>query len=90
MSPAADVRFRSAVDAYRSEVLGVVLTGMGHDGLRGAESICEAGGSVIVESHLTAVIASMPSAVLDAGLADAVLPIQDIAAELVRRTSSRA
>src|SRR5690606_19710105 len=47
--PAADVLFRSAVAAWGGDVLGVVLTGMGQDGLRGAKEIVQAGGTVIVQ-----------------------------------------
>ncbi len=83
--PAADVLFRTAAAVWGAGVLGVVLTGMGRDGLRGAEDVRAAGGAVVAESRTTAVVASMPGAVADAGLADVVLPVEQIAAELVRR-----
>lgn len=87
--PAADVLFRSAVQVYGGELLGLVLTGMGHDGLRGAEAICAAGGTVIAQDQASSVIGSMPGAVTAAGLADAVLPLGGIAAELERRLDGR-
>jgi two-component system chemotaxis response regulator CheB len=86
--PAADVLFRSAVNVYGAGVLAVVLTGMGHDGLQGAAAVRQEGGSVIVESESTAVISAMPTAVAKAGLASTVLPIDQMADELIRRTSA--
>lgn len=83
--PAADVLFRSAVGVYGDRLLGVVLTGMGHDGLRGAELIRAAGGTVIAQDQATAVVGSMPGAVADAGLADAVVPLERIGPELWSR-----
>lgn len=83
--PAADALFKSAVDAYGAAVLGVVLTGMGQDGLHGAEAIVQAGGSVIVQDEVSSVIWGMPGAVAKAGLASAVLPLTELGAEVGRR-----
>jgi two-component system chemotaxis response regulator CheB len=74
---------------YGPEALAVVLTGMGRDGLRGSEAIRAAGGHVIAQTEASAVVASMPAAVVDAGLADAVVPLDGMAAELVRWTAGR-
>ncbi len=82
--PAADVLFRSAASIYGAEVLAVVLTGMGHDGLDGAKAVRDAGGSVMAESETTATVTSMPHAVAAAGLADMVLPIERMADEFAR------
>jgi two-component system, chemotaxis family, protein-glutamate methylesterase/glutaminase len=86
--PSADVLFRTAADVYGAETLAVVLTGMGHDGLRGAKAVRARGGSVIVESETTAVVTAMPAAVAAAGLAYMVLPIDKVGSELERRVSS--
>ena len=86
--PAADVLFRAAADAFGAGVLAVVLTGMGHDGRRGCELVRAAGGQVVVQDPDTAVIGSMPAAVADAGLADAILPLELLVPELVERILS--
>lgn len=85
--PAADVLFRSAAKAYGGRVLAVVMTGMGRDGLRGTEIIVAAGGTAVAQSQETCVVGSMPAAIANADLADAVLPLSEIAAYLVRRTA---
>ncbi|HZZ79568.1 MAG TPA: chemotaxis response regulator protein-glutamate methylesterase [Gemmataceae bacterium] len=83
--PAVDVLFRSVVDVYAAGTLGVILTGMGQDGLRGCERIREVGGQIVVQDEASSVVWGMPGFVARAGLADAVLPLRDIAAEIVRR-----
>jgi two-component system chemotaxis response regulator CheB len=81
-APSADRLLSSVAEACGKESLGVVLTGMGEDGLRGARAIREQGGRVVVESRETAVIWGMPRAVSEAGLADAELTPAAIAAAL--------
>jgi two-component system chemotaxis response regulator CheB len=83
--PAADALFRSAADVYGPGTLAVVLTGMGRDGLRGAELVRSAGGSVIAQDVGSCVVGSMPGAVAGAGLADAVVPLDEMASVLVQR-----
>jgi two-component system, chemotaxis family, protein-glutamate methylesterase/glutaminase len=83
--PSVDALFESAARACGAGVLGVVLTGMGEDGLEGARAIRAAGGAVLAEAERTAVVYGMPRAVSAAGLADAELPLGDLAAEIVRR-----
>ena len=85
--PAVDVLFRSAADIYGPSCLGLVLTGMGHDGLRGAEHIVRAGGTVLAQDEATSVVWGMPRAVAEAGLAAETLSLDSIAAELERRAS---
>ena len=85
--PAADVLFRSVADTYGVHALGVVLTGMGEDGRDGSSLIARAGGRVIAQDEATSTVWEMPGRVVEAGLADAVLPIGDMAAEIVRRTA---
>ncbi len=87
--PAADVLFRSVATVYGPRALALVLTGMGEDGLRGSEEIPRVGGRILVQDEATSVVWEMPGRVAQAGLADAVLPIGDVANELVRRTTPR-
>jgi two-component system, chemotaxis family, protein-glutamate methylesterase/glutaminase len=83
--PAVDVLFRSVAKVYGSSALGVVMTGMGQDGLRGSENIREAGGQILVQDEATSVVWGMPGYVARAGLADKVLPLPQLGAEIVRR-----
>ena len=77
--PSADRLFASVAKTSASRAIGVVLTGMGDDGLAGARAIREAGGMVIAESAETAVVYGMPGAVVREGLADRELPLGQIA-----------
>ena len=81
--PAADVLFRSAVEVYRGHVLAVVMTGMGHDGLRGCELVREAGGQILVQDESSSVVWGMPGFVVRAGLADKISPLNSIAQDIV-------
>ena len=78
VQPSIDITLMSAAEAYGSNVLALVLTGMGKDGLEGARAIRKTGGKVIVEHKSTAVIYAMPQAVVDAKLADNIIPLHDI------------
>ncbi len=80
--PAVDVMFRSAAAAYGENVLGVVLTGMGSDGARGAEVLRRASAEVVVQDQESSVVWGMPGAVIAAGQAQRVLPLRSVAAEL--------
>jgi two-component system chemotaxis response regulator CheB len=82
--PAVDVMFDSAASSYGASVLGVVLTGMGQDGYRGATLIRQAGGNVIVQDEATSVVWGMPGFVANAGLATQILPIERVAGEFER------
>jgi two-component system chemotaxis response regulator CheB len=77
--PSVDVLFRSAAAAYGPSTLGLVLTGMGTDGLAGSRAIVAAGGSLIVQDEASSVVWGMPGAVAQAGLASAILPLARIA-----------
>jgi two-component system, chemotaxis family, protein-glutamate methylesterase/glutaminase len=83
--PAVDVLFRHAAACAQNRVLAVVLTGMGQDGLRGAESIRAEGGLIVAQDEATSVVWGMPGAVANAGLADAILPLQEIGPDIMRR-----
>lgn len=88
--PSADVLFRSAAALFGPGVLGAVLTGMGHDGLQGAQAIVGARGAMLAQDEESAVVWSMPKAIVEAGIASAVLPLEGLADELVWRSTRRA
>ncbi|MCR9257474.1 MAG: chemotaxis response regulator protein-glutamate methylesterase [Alphaproteobacteria bacterium] len=76
--PAVDPMLRSVVAAYGRKVLTIILTGMGQDGKGGCEKVVEAGGVVIAQDQPTSVVWGMPGAVAQAGLANHILPIDEI------------
>lgn len=83
--PAVDVLFRSVADTYKPHLLAVEMTGMGQDGLRGCEQIREMGGQILAQDQETSVVWGMPGFVANAGLADRVLPLDQLGTEIVRR-----
>lgn len=83
--PSVDALFSSAAAMYGAAALGVVLTGMGADGVEGSRAIHAAGGRVIVEDASTCVVYGMPRAVAEQGLADAQLPLPDVAPGILAR-----
>ena len=85
--PAADVLFRSVATVYRGGALAVVLTGMGSDGMLGCRAIRETGGAVLAQDRATSIVWGMPGAVTDAGLAQKVLPLNDLAPDIIRLAS---
>jgi two-component system chemotaxis response regulator CheB len=83
--PAADVLFRSAVSVYGGKILGVVLTGMGQDGMRGCQLIREHGGQVLAQDEASSVVWGMPGSVVQAGCADKIVPLGQMSGEIARR-----
>ena len=82
--PSADVTMNSVADLFGNNTIGVILTGMGKDGLEGAKSIKDKGGFVVTQDKTSSVVYGMPRAVADAGLADKVLNLYDIPKEIIR------
>ncbi len=80
--PCIDVTFASVAKTYPGKVLAVVLTGMGADGREGARLLKRDGSSVWAQDEASCVIYGMPMAVVEAGLADRVLPLNQIGASL--------
>ena len=76
--PSADPLLSSAAEIYGANVLGLVLTGMGHDSREGCKTITQAGGTVIAQDHDTSVVWGMPGKVAQAGLCSAILPLGEI------------
>lgn len=82
--PSVDVMFRSVAEVYGANVLAVMLTGMGSDGLRGMQLLKAAGAQSLVQDQATSVVWGMPGAVAEAGFADQLLPLDKIPSEIVR------
>lgn len=76
--PAVDVMFESLIEEYGGQIFGVMLTGMGQDGLVGSASLVEAGGKLIAQDEETSVVWGMPGAVAKANLCEAILPVNEI------------
>jgi two-component system, chemotaxis family, protein-glutamate methylesterase/glutaminase len=82
--PSVDITFKSAVATLRSQVLAVVLTGMGADGREGARELKANGAHVWAQDAASCVVFGMPAAVIDAGLADQILPLKEVGPALVK------
>ncbi len=76
--PAVDPMFFSLSHCFGPAVLGVILTGMGQDGLKGSEVVSASGGTIIAQDEDTSIVWGMPGAVSKAGLCSAVLPLEKI------------
>ena len=83
--PSVDVLFQSAADVFGSRVLGVVMTGMGNDGLEGAGWIKARGGAILTEAEETCVVYGMPRAVAEAGLSDEAVPLDRLTTAILER-----
>jgi two-component system chemotaxis response regulator CheB len=70
--------------SYARNAVGVLLTGMGADGARGLRTMHDRGAPTIVQDEATSTVWGMPKAAIDAGAADKVLPVHEIAAEIER------
>jgi two-component system chemotaxis response regulator CheB len=81
--PSVDVMMMSVAAANPGACLGVILTGMGNDGLKGMKAIHDSGGRTLAQDEDTCVVYGMPKAVVDADMADKVVPINDIAGEII-------
>lgn len=81
--PCVDIAMKSVAECYPGRSLGVILTGMGHDGLEGMRLIKERGGKTLAQNEQTCTVYGMPKAVVDAGIADKTAPLDMIAAEIL-------
>jgi two-component system, chemotaxis family, protein-glutamate methylesterase/glutaminase len=82
--PAVDALFASIGELYGGAAIAVIMTGMGQDGLRGAEILKAQGASVLAQDEASSVVWGMPGAVVNAGLADRVLPLDQVVPEILR------
>ena len=76
--PSVDVLFRSVATVYPGSALAVILTGMGHDGRDGSAAISATGSAVVAQDEPSSVVWGMPGAVTEAGIANVVLPLEEI------------
>ncbi|HEY6888600.1 MAG TPA: chemotaxis-specific protein-glutamate methyltransferase CheB [Solirubrobacter sp.] len=88
LRPRADLTIADAAKLYGNAMVLVVLTGMGKDGLDGARAVKKAGGRILVEAESTCVVYGMPRAVAEAGLADEILPLNELPAAIAREAGS--
>jgi two-component system chemotaxis response regulator CheB len=86
--PAVDALFSSIGEVYGGAVIAVILTGMGQDGLRGAQILKAHGASVLAQDEASSVVWGMPGAVVNAGVADRVLPLDQVVPEILLRTGA--
>jgi two-component system chemotaxis response regulator CheB len=86
--PAADVTMESVSKIFGGQSIGVVLTGMGHDGTQGALMMKKKGGKILVEDSSTCVVFGMPKSVIEAGAADEIYPLDAMAAQIVKHVKT--
>ncbi|HEV7641672.1 MAG TPA: chemotaxis protein CheB [Gaiellaceae bacterium] len=89
LRPRADLTIRDAAEAFGSDLVLVVLTGMGKDGLHGAVEVKRRAGRVLVEAESTCTVYGMPRAIVEAELADAVLPLDQLPAAIIEEANAR-
>jgi len=82
--PSVDVLFRTAVAVYGPSVLGVIMTGMGSDGLAGCHGIRKAGGTILAQDEASSAVWGMPGCVVRAGIADRIISLNGMAVEITR------
>lgn len=82
--PSVDLLMLTTTQAYQSSAIGVILTGMGNDGFMGLQELKRRNGMVIAQDEETCVVFGMPKAVINAHVADVVLPIDKISEEIIK------
>lgn len=84
LCPSADITMKSIATLYGKNCLGVILTGMGSDGVEGLRAIKQAGGCTIAEDESTCIVYGMPKVAVEQGVADKVVPLPEIANEITK------
>lgn len=82
--PSVDITFSSVAEKFTGKILVIMLTGMGSDGCAGTRLLKEKGSTVWAQDETTSVVYGMPMAIVEAGLADTIMPLPDIGATLFR------
>lgn len=85
--PSVDVTMISTADAFNGKIVGVILTGMGKDGLEGCRAVKKKGGYTITQDEASCVVYGMPKAVVNEGLSDIALPLSEISQKIIERIS---
>jgi two-component system chemotaxis response regulator CheB len=87
--PSIDVLMKSVAEIYRDHALGIILTGMGSDGVEGMSAIYRSGGFTIGQDEATCAVASMPRSCAKLGILRRIVPLADIPAQIVEATRQR-
>lgn len=85
--PSCDLLLSSVAEVYGEKSIGIILTGMGHDGVLGIKKIREIGGRTIAQDEKTSVVFGMPRVAIENGFIDQILPVQEISGEVLRLTN---
>jgi len=86
--PSGTYLFTSVAKAFGASVVGVIMTGMGDDGVAGLKALRAAGGPIIAQDEESSVVFGMPARAIEAGLADVVLPLTAIVAQLTKQIAN--
>jgi len=89
LCPSADIAMKSTAPLYGRNCLGVILTGMGSDGVEGLRAIKQAGGSTVAEDEATCIVYGMPKIAVEQKVVDKILPLPEIAAEIMNWAEER-
>lgn len=82
--PAVDTMFQSALKVMGNKILGVILTGMGQDGVDGGKAIADAGGNILVQDEASSIVWGMPGAAYRAGVAAGIYPLAEIGKKITK------
>lgn len=86
--PSVDILLLSVANIYGQESIGVLLTGMGNDGVQGLKAIKEKNGRTLVEAESTCIVFGMPKAAIEAGVADQIVPLDQMASVIMEKVGS--
>lgn len=86
--PSVDISFGSAAKVYHGDVLGVILTGMGHDGREGSRMLKSKGATIWAQDEQSCVVYGMPQAVTAAAISELSLPLNEIAGAILKETAN--
>ncbi len=88
VKPSIDKMMKSVAQVYKEKAIGVLLSGMGHDGAQGAQAIKQKGGKILVQDEKSSTVFGIPKSAIDLGCVDKVLPLGSLGEEIVKLTQS--